>query len=137
MKSLISVWNTTMGWYRLIKYPILQQKNDPNNVLGVKSNFKIINPLSANPTKWSNISKQFVGISTQTIRRQKPTNCLSVFEHFAGLALKGLRRNLSENWVSSANKIALTIPRFIDLDQVFRYWFRSNPFRPVHFRKLY
>ena len=28
---------------------------------------------------------------TQTIRRQKPTNCLSVFEHFLGLVLKGLR----------------------------------------------
>ena len=27
---------------------------------------------------------------TQTIRRQQPTNCLSVFEHFVGLALKGL-----------------------------------------------
>ena len=27
---------------------------------------------------------------TQTIRRQKLTNCLSVFEHFVGLALKGL-----------------------------------------------
>ena len=28
----------------------------------------------------------------QTIRRQKPTNCLSVFDHFVGLALKGLRK---------------------------------------------
>ena len=27
----------------------------------------------------------------QTIRRQQPTNCLSVFDHFAGLALKRLR----------------------------------------------
>ena len=26
----------------------------------------------------------------QTIRQQKPTNCLSVFEHFVELALKGL-----------------------------------------------
>ena len=26
----------------------------------------------------------------QTIRRQFPTNCLSVFDHFVGLALKGL-----------------------------------------------
>ena len=31
---------------------------------------------------------------TQTIRPQKPTNCLSVFNHFMGLALKGLRLNL-------------------------------------------
>ena len=27
---------------------------------------------------------------TQTIRRQKPNNRLSVFEHFVGLALEGL-----------------------------------------------
>ena len=27
---------------------------------------------------------------TQIIRRQQPTNCLSVFDHFVGLALKGL-----------------------------------------------
>ena len=28
---------------------------------------------------------------TKTIRWQKPTNCLSVFDHFVGLALKGLK----------------------------------------------
>ena len=40
------------------------------------------NPLSANPTKWSNTLKQLIG--------KLPTNCLSVFDHFARLALKGL-----------------------------------------------
>ena len=40
-------------------------------------------PLSANPTKWSNTLKQFV--------RNLPTNCLSVFDHFMNLALKGLK----------------------------------------------
>ena len=40
------------------------------------------NPLSANPTKWSNTFKQFVG--------KLSTNCLSVFDHFVKLALKGL-----------------------------------------------
>ena len=44
---------------------------------------KYFNPLSVNPTKWSNTPKQFVG--------NLPTNCLSVFDHFVGLALKGLR----------------------------------------------
>ena len=29
----------------------------------------------------------------QTIRRQKPRNCLSMFDHFIGLALKGLTTN--------------------------------------------
>ena len=28
---------------------------------------------------------------TQAIRRQQPTNCLSMFDHFVGLALKGLK----------------------------------------------
>ena len=41
------------------------------------------NSLSANPTKWSNTLKQFVG--------NLPTNCLSVFDHFVILALKGLK----------------------------------------------
>ena len=30
---------------------------------------------------------------SQTIRRLLPTNCLSVFDHFMGLALKGLRNS--------------------------------------------
>ena len=42
-----------------------------------------LTPLNANPTKWSD---------TQTIRQQQPTNCLSAFDHFVGLALKGLIR---------------------------------------------
>ena len=29
---------------------------------------------------------------TQTIRQQQPTNCLSVFDHFVGLALKELTK---------------------------------------------
>ena len=41
-----------------------------------------INPLSANPRKWSNTLWKFVG--------NLPTNCLSVFDPFVGLALKGL-----------------------------------------------
>ena len=34
---------------------------------------KALNPLSANPMKWSNTLKQFVG--------KLPTNCLNVFDH--------------------------------------------------------
>ena len=48
----------------------------------------LFNPLSVNPTKWSNTLKQFVG--------NLPTNCLSVFDHFVGLALKVLKFWLSE-----------------------------------------
>ena len=42
----------------------------------------VFNPLSANPAKWSNTHTQYVG--------KLPTNCLSVFDHFVRLALKGL-----------------------------------------------
>ena len=38
--------------------------------------------LSANPAKWSNTLKQIVG--------NLPTICLSVFDHFMNLTLKGL-----------------------------------------------
>ena len=51
-----------------------------NKVNTTKTSF---NPLSANLTKWSNTLKQFVC--------NLPTNCLSVFDHFVILALKGLR----------------------------------------------
>ena len=42
-----------------------------------------IKPLSANRTKWSNTLREFVG--------NLPTSCLSVFDYFVGLALKGLK----------------------------------------------
>ena len=42
--------------------------------------------LSANPTKWSNTLKQFVG--------KLPTNCFSVVDHFVKLALKGLNKTM-------------------------------------------
>ena len=40
------------------------------------------NPLSTNPVKWSNTLEQFVN--------KLPMNCLSVFDHSVGLALKEL-----------------------------------------------
>ena len=48
-------------------------------------NFIYLNPLNGNFTKWSNTLKQFVG--------NLPTNCLNVFYHFVGLALKRLIKN--------------------------------------------
>ena len=45
----------------------------------------MINPLRANPTKWSKILKQFFG--------NLPTNCFSMFDDFVELAFKGLRGN--------------------------------------------
>ena len=56
---------------------------------------KIFNPLSVNPTKWSNTIKQFASIL--------PTNCLIVFDHFVGLALKGLNdisdKTIKKNYI--------------------------------------
>ena len=44
---------------------------------------KEVNALSANSTKWSNALKQLVC--------NLPMNCLSVFNYFVVLALKGLK----------------------------------------------
>ena len=53
------------------------------------------NPLNASRKKWANTLKQFVG--------KLPMNCLSVFIHFVGLALKGL--SLRENVKAHPNII--------------------------------
>ena len=47
---------------------------------------EMLNPLSANPTKWSNTLKQFFG--------KLPTNCLIVLDHFVILTLKGLKSKM-------------------------------------------
>ena len=44
--------------------------------------YGVINPLRANPILWLSTHKQFVN--------SLPTNCWSVFDHFVGLAYKGL-----------------------------------------------
>ena len=49
----------------------------------------VLNPLSANFTQCSNTLKQFVG--------KLQANCLSVFDSFVGLALKGLRTSFLQN----------------------------------------
>ena len=56
-----------------------------------QTNNVLLNPLSANPKKWSNRLKQFVG--------KLPTNCLSVLDHFVKLALKGLTGSSTNAYV--------------------------------------
>ena len=61
------------------------ESSKKNIISGASYSLELANvdgPLSANPTKWSNTLTQFVG--------NLPSNCLSVFDHFVGLALKGL-----------------------------------------------
>ena len=56
----------------------------------------VINPLSAKFIKWSNTLKQIIG--------KLPTICLSVFDHFSGLALKGLTKIASTMICACNNK---------------------------------
>ena len=56
--------------------------------------------MSANPTKWSNTLKQFGNL---------PTNCLSVFDHFVGLALKGFKSCLVKLFATFTNRNILTL----------------------------
>ena len=42
------------------------------------------------------------GQNTQTVRRQQSTNCLNVFNHSVGLALKGLSNIFGECLFTSA-----------------------------------
>ena len=58
---------------------MLSNYTDDNNLFSIG---KDINPLNANPEKWSNTLKKIVG--------NLPAICLSVFDHFMNLALKGL-----------------------------------------------
>ena len=87
-KKIILLSSCDAGAYSLLKNPV--QRNYRKN--------PTINPVRANFTKWSNTLKQFVG--------NLPTNCLSVFDHFVGLALKGLI-NESYEWTSESKQYLL------------------------------
>ena len=63
----------------------------------IRENCDYFNPFSHNPTKWSNTLQQLVGNLT--------TNCLSVFDHFVGLALKGFKFNFGLFWLSCDSNI--------------------------------
>ena len=63
--------------------PHLLAPPPPNHYVGSKIAIPFLNPLSVKPRKWSNTLKQFLGDSRRI-------NHLNVFDHFMGLALKGL-----------------------------------------------
>ena len=72
----INLWKNELGTtYFALPLQINLRKNE------LRTTYFSFNPLSANPTKWSNTLKQFVG--------NLPTNCLSVLDHLVGLAFKG------------------------------------------------
>ena len=74
-----------------------------------------INPVSTNPTKWSNTLKEFVG--------KLPTNCLSVLDHFAGLAFNGLNGSVRVFFVSRKvvlfHSVTLSIDYFVFTSRLF------------------
>ena len=72
MTGFYMEFNTGLKWVNIDK--------------GILSEKDFVYLVSANTTEWSN---------TQTIRRLLPANCLSVFDPFVGLALKGLIISLS------------------------------------------
>ena len=90
-----------------------------------------LNPLSVNLTKWSKTFKQIVG--------NLPTNCLNVFDHFVGLALKGftlLMHNVEKwqkhTWIySNLKKPLKTNQIFIHISiavfKMFRKTFSGKP----------
>ena len=63
--------------------PSLFSKTTSPAISSSHFNENLLNPLSANPTNWSNTRKQFVS--------NLPTNSLSVFGHFVILTLKRLK----------------------------------------------
>ena len=48
----------------------------------------------------------------QTIRWQQPTNCVSMFDHFVGLALKGLRIDWRLSMILKTGKNVLQVMLF-------------------------
>ena len=71
----------------LISIPLIQ----PLNVIRKTLSF---NPLSSNPTKWSNTLKEFVGKSRRIVW---------VFDHFVNLVLKGLN-------IVTFNPLSINVP---------------------------
>ena len=77
---------------------------------------RYFNPLSANPTTWSNTLKQFVG--------NLPKNCLSVFDHFAELALKGLLFTITKKYLCRAFVCFCNIWRLYE--EKYIWWFMMS-----------
>ena len=53
------------------------------------------------------------GQTHQTIRRKLPTNCLSVFDHFVGLALEGLNVDLTLILLPILGQFLYCVPSFV------------------------
>ena len=74
-------------------------------------NVSLFKPLSANPHK-------MVKHTQNTILRQQPTSCVTVFDHFVGLAFKGL--TVFDHFVGLALKGLSKASRSLDKFSVFK-----------------
>ena len=78
-----------MGSSDTLVLPTFSSKLFRTNLNTAKCYVLYVKPLSATHTNWSNTLEQFVG--------NLPTNCLSVFDHFVRLTLKGLKSSTFKN----------------------------------------
>ena len=67
-------------------------------------------------TDWVKLFKQYNPLSAKFIKWSNATNCLSVFDHFVGLALKGLNMIINE-----LIRLILTIEILFVSEQHFQY----------------
>ena len=82
--SHCSLLSKVKNVFQTIKSFRIQYLNIKKQPLLERRKTSAVHPLSTNFTKWPNTPKHFVG--------NLPTNCLSVFGHFVGLALKRFKR---------------------------------------------
>ena len=83
-----------------------------------------IYPLSTNFTKLSNAFKQFIG--------KLPTNCLSMFDHFVGLAPKELSFSLQNKYILwRVVDFSSPFGRYFPSCGTFLSWLLSYVFQPV------
>ena len=80
LNLLAVLWSSIKSSVRILSEVHSEPSQTSKMELFVKR-LLVVNPWSANLTKWSNTLKQVLG--------NLPMNCLSVFDHFMGLALKG------------------------------------------------
>ena len=62
---------------------------------------------------------------TQTIRHLLPMNCLSVFDHFLGLALKGLRAHFMYFWTITWTKTQTYCKTILKII-INTYWLKND-----------
>ena len=74
-----------------------------------------------------------MGQHTQTTSRQQPTNCLSVLDHFVGLALQGLKLSSAVSSALGRNYDPVQVtPNFKDFFNYYKYIFSLvYPFRLI------